>query len=127
MTEQPKLYEVKHPYYCEEGNFFTTQERYQTVWKFDSWEEFYQEASRWDDDMNYLFRWDWWHKDPDEAEEYTEGYPDEILKLFFFRQRKGFHVTMLITVTKEDEPAIREYLKQKALHLKSTWFPIFEE
>ena len=48
----------------------------------------------------------------------------EHLKLYFFRQRKGFHVTMHINVTKEDEPRIKEYLIQKSKNLKATWFPI---
>ena len=94
----------------------------ETYFRFDCWEDFHKEAKDWDDDWNYLFRWDWESEWIDEDSGY-ESIPEH-LKLYFFRQRKGFHVTMHINVTKEDEPRIKEYLIQKSKNLKATWFPI---
>lgn len=118
-----KLYEVKHPYYCESQNYFQRMDSAtETYFRFDCWESFHKEAKDWDDDWNYLFRWDWEPEWIDEDGEY-ESIPEH-LKLYFFRQRKGFHVTMHINVTKEDEPQVKEYLIQKSKNLKATWFPI---
>ena len=118
-----KLYEVTHPYYCESQNYFQRMDSStETYFRFDCWEDFYEEAKDWDDDWNYLFRWDWEPKWIDEDGE-CESIPEH-LKLYFFRQRKGFHVTMHINVTKEDEPQVKEYLIQKSKNLKATWFPI---
>ena len=118
-----KLYEAKHPYYCEPQNYFQRMDSpTETYFRFDCWEDFHKEAKDWDDDWNYLFRWDWESEWIDEDSGY-ESIPEH-LKLYFFRQRKGFHVTMHINVTKEDEPRIKEYLIQKSKNLKATWFPI---
>ena len=118
-----KLYEVSHPYYCESQNYFQRMDsQTKTYFRFDSWDDFYQEAKDWDDDLNYLFRWDWEQEWVDEDGE-VDPIPEH-LKLFFFRQRRGFHVTMHINATKDDEPKIKEYLIQKSKNLKATWFPV---
>ena len=123
-----KLYEVTHPYYCESSNYFQSRDSTtDTYFRFESWAEFYDEAKDWDDDWNYLIRWDWqgeYQADPEYKDE--TNIPEHLL-LFFFRQRKGFHVTMHINVNKEDEPDIKAYLLQKAKNLKATWYPILEE
>lgn len=120
-----KLYQSKHPYYLESSNFFQRGDSdYQTYFRFGSWEEFYIEAKDWDDDYNYLIRWDW-----NEHWSDKEGECDDILehiKLHFFRQRKGFHVTIHIEVTKEDESKIKDYLEDRAEYIKKLWFPMFE-
>ena len=106
-----KLYEAKHPYYCESQNYFQRMDSpTETYFRFDCWEDFHKEAKDWESE--------WIDED--------SGYESipEHLKLYFFRQRKGFHVTMHINVTKEDEPRIKEYLIQKSKNLKATWFPI---
>ncbi len=123
-----KLYEVTHPYYCESHNYFQSWDsQTETCFRFVDWNEFYQEAKDWDDDWNYLFRWDWVQEYLANPEyEDDQDIPEHLL-LFFFRQRKGFHVTMHINVNKEDEPKIKEYLIQKSKNLKATWYPILGE
>jgi hypothetical protein len=54
MTER-HLWEVDHPYYCTEGNYYSNG----CHSTYDSWADFVEEANGWDLDMNLLFRWDW--------------------------------------------------------------------
>jgi len=121
-----KLYEVSHPYYLESSNYFQSGfSQTETYFRFDSWDDFFKEAKDWDDDYNYLIRWDWNEEWVDEDKE-CESIPEHI-KLHFFRQRKGFHVTMHINATKDEEAKIKAYLKDKADYLKKLWYPILED
>jgi hypothetical protein len=110
------LWEIDHPYYCQEGNYFKTGQHT----AFSSWQEFTEETVfvTGDRDLNFLFRWDWrkpGHHDWD-GEEY--------LLLFFVIQRKGFNCSIQITVTEADEPAVRAFLTECAQTMRATWEPI---
>lgn len=120
------LWEVSHSYYCTEGQYFSTQERCQTVWPFLSWADFIAEMGDADMDYNMLFRWDW-DEDDDDGNPTFNGdpyYRNGKLKLFFMVQRKGFHSCSIVDVCRADEPAVIEYLKPRLAHLLSLWAPL---
>jgi hypothetical protein len=125
------LWESKHQYYCTENQFFSTQERYQTVWEFKSWADFIDEMGDADMDYNMLFRWDWDEPDEDEDGEpipfnSDSYYRNGKLKLFFMVQRKGFHSCSIVDVCRADEAVVIEYLKPRLAHLLSLWAPLTE-
>ena len=59
----PHLWEIKHPYYCNEGNYFA---RESCCTEYGSWADFMEEGGDSDFDMNLVFRWDWRGADPKE-------------------------------------------------------------
>lgn len=133
------LWEIDHPYYCNEGNYFKAG--YHTV--YESWADFAQPSGAfeetflggkgnalydYDDDLNYLWRWDWKRPDPEDYEWEAENDPEfvmpgDTLYLFFMLQRKAYNVSVEIAVTEADEPAVREWLAKKAAHVARTWEP----
>lgn len=125
-NEQKHLWEVKHPYYCEEGQYFGNQSEYKTIHEFKSWVEFIAEMGDSDMDFNLLFRWDW-----QEGEDYDlapfngdVNYRNGRLLMFFMHQRKGFHSTSIVEVCRSDEAAIKAFLLPRLTHLKSLWEPL---
>lgn len=109
-----RLWEVRHPYYCREGNYFARAS--ETIQKYESWKDFIAEQGDADLDLNLVFRWDWSPR----GEEDDEW---DLLKLFYIKQRKGLYRYVEIAVSREDEPAIREWLKVRWEHMRSLWAP----
>lgn len=146
------LWEVEHSYYCEPGNFF--QSGYHSI--YDSWEEFAKPTKSFfegnplydfDDDLNFLFRWDWRKADPkyyffsysqeildksgvteeeleESKKEFEEDSKVDKLMLFFILQRKSYNISVEIKVVEEDEELVREWLNKKWLHMKNMWAPV---
>ncbi|MET9222394.1 hypothetical protein ABZX65_27020 [Streptomyces sp. NPDC003300] len=119
-TTTAHLWEVDHPYYCQEGNWFSSGQH--TL--FASWAEFTDTAFHGADrDQNLLIRWDWnsptRHPDPD----LRGDDPDELL-LFFVLQRKAWLCSVGIAVTDEDEPAVRTWLQECAATVAALWDPL---
>jgi len=112
------LWEVDHPYYCSDSNYYSRE----CFTFYDSWEEFADEMLEADKDYNYLVRWDWQEAEEDADEDELED--GEVLKLFFLAQRKGLFFVNHVAVTKEDEPAIREYLEGYAQYIGELWSPL---
>lgn len=116
------LWEIDHPYYGPEGNYYANS--YQTAeWKhsFDNWGEFLKEdMSELDFDMNFLFRWDWQVPDPDDYED-GEDIPGEYLELFWVLPRKGTFLWATITVSREDEETVREWLVPRWGYMQRMW------
>lgn len=134
------LWEISHPYYCSEGNFY--KNGCHTI--FGSWEEFAAPTTvssagfggnvlyDWDDDLNFLFRWDWQRADPDdytwEREEDPEfEMPGDKLFLFFMAQRKGRNMSAEVAVTEADERAVRAWLEKKAEYMRKVWEPFLNQ
>lgn len=117
----PHLWEIDHPYYCQEGNHFKAGQH--TL--FASWAEFTEMTFfSGDRDMNLLIRWDW-------KSNRTPGEPlvrdidgDDELLLFFVFQRKAWLCSVGITVTDEDEPQVRAFLEDCAWTTAAIWEPI---
>lgn len=126
MSEQKHLWEVDHPYYCTEGNYFSTQERHQTIFRFKSWGEFLAEMRDADPDYNLIFRWDWREGRDHELAEYNgdDNYRHAEFVMFVMHQRKGYHSTSIVEVCRADEPQIIEFLRPRFAHLLKLWEPL---
>ena len=145
MNNERHLWEIDHPYYCSEGNFY--KNGCHTL--FESWEEFATPTTvdsagfggnvlyDWDDDLNFLFRWDWKKADPDnyflspgedgdETAEFEEAAKIDTLMLFFMAQRKGRNMSAEVAVTEADEPAVRAWLEKKAEYMRRIWEPLLD-
>lgn len=141
MSEGKKrLWEVSHPYYCSESNYYVggvprrempvippfdpERERADFVpfdhVRFDSWEDFdWKDA---DPDYNLLFRWDWVVPDPDDYDE-GESVPPERLELFWMLQRKGRFMVTSFPVLRSEEPEIRMWLADRFKTVLAIWEP----
>lgn len=119
MTEL-HLWEVDHPYYCGEANYYG-----QNHTKWSSWADFRDGTifTTGDRDMNLLVRWDWhsWRRHPDPSE--RSDSPDT-LELFFVMQRKGYLASHSIEITDEDEPEVRAFLVECAQKMAQLWTPL---
>lgn len=114
MSELKHLWEIKHPYYCEESNYFRSNNLKQI---YKSFKEFIERMNDADLDMNLLFRWDWHEENSCEDSNYRNGE----LSLFFMAQRKGHHFCRVVSVCRNDESDVVEYLKVRKLHLNKLW------
>ena len=123
-TAAKHLWEYDHPYYCEEGNYLAVPARHADLdcWsKYDSWKAFFEDWGDSDPDYNLVFRWDWhaWHLEyPDEHSE-----PKHELQIFFMLQRKAFNKSASVTVTEDDEPAVRAWLEERSKKVRDIWEP----
>ena len=126
-----RLWEIKHPYYCEDGNYYADGYT-QTIFRYDSWSDYMEEFADADKDYNLVFRWDWKVADPDDYDTEGEfGDPEEVpteeyLHLYHMAQRKGAFWTHIVKVTHEDEPSVREYLAGYAEHMRKIWEPFLD-
>ena len=112
-----RLWEVEHPYYCSESNYYSND----TGEQFESWAEF---ASAWDSydlDLNLLFRWDWKIEEY-EGEDRPKG--SHRLQLFYVLQRKGIFMCIEVDVTPQDEPQVREWLQVRWDKMLELWRPL---
>lgn len=114
------LWEVDHPYYGTEGNYYSND----CSNRFSSWSAFTETLFySGDRDMNLLYRWDWmsWRRHP--RPDLRSDSPDELV-LFFMLQRKAIACSVNIAITDEDEPAVREWLAECAKTITAIWQPI---
>ena len=127
----PKLWEIDHPYYCNEGNYFASGDK--TMAYYESWSNFVDSEGDADLDMNLIFRFDWVppYEDGDSEKPIKwvgdENYRDSTLKLFYMGQRKGLYRYAEVEVCRADEPAVREWLKVRWDHMKKLWEPLSNE
>lgn len=100
------LWEIEHPYYCEEGCFFEPGcHEYHG-----SWSDFLATMGYRDGELNLLFRWDW----------KSTGGHDRLL-LFFVAQRKGYTFSHEVDVRREDEPSVHDWLLRRREHIDALW------
>lgn len=117
-TDQPRhLWEIDHPYYCNEGNYFSND--CHTV--YDSWADFFDCEGDADPDYNLVYRWDWKRPDIDDGDD-----PNTPQRLFVFwmGQRKALARSTECQVAPDDEPAVRAWLEERAKTLIAIWAPI---
>ena len=117
--EMTKLWDVSHPYYCSESNYYSHDPHEE----YESWKDFAESMGKSDPELNLLFRWDW------ERLGFEDGDWDGVhtLKLFFVLQRKGIFSCHEVTVTEDDEPAIRAWLLTRLPHIFALWEPLIDE
>ena len=120
------LWEVKHDYYCEEGNFFAND----TVTRYGTWPEFFAAEGGSDMDYNLVFRWDWRPITEDDdgnaigipdGDDHYRGYE---FFVFWMGQRKGLYRSTITHVCRADEPAVIEWLRPRWDHLAKLWAPL---
>lgn len=118
MSEQ-RLWEINHPYYCNEGNYFERgmHEVYQ------SWADFYEDWGTNDPDLNLVFRWDWKRADPTDYADDEEVPPDRLFA-YWVLQRKAILRSTECVITEADEPAVRAWLAERAKTIAAIWQPI---
>jgi hypothetical protein len=68
------LWEAKHSYYCNQGNYFAREfsDGSEIGGEFETWADFIEEFGDADMDFNLLFRWDWHEGEDHELEEFND-------------------------------------------------------
>ena len=126
------LWEIDHPYYCNEGCFYTPGTRFHEVHQeIASWADFMDSWADADEDYNFLFRWDWKRSDPADYEWEREEnpafeLPGDTLQLFYMLQRKAKPMSVFVKVNEEDEAAVTEFLRGKAEYMRKIWEPLLD-
>ena len=117
------LWEVKHSYYCESGQYFGGET---TTFDYKTFPDFLESMGDCDLDYNLLFRWDWSENDEEGNTNFNGDnyYRNGKLSLFFMAQRKGYHFTNCVEVCRADEPVVRAFLEPRLAHLLSLWEPV---
>jgi len=117
-SEPKHLWEIDHPYYCNQGNYYSNDchDHHKT------WASFIAEYGGCDFDMNLVFRFDWHlgseHELPPSEDPY---YRDGKLLIFWLGQRKGIYRYSTVEVCRADEPAVIEFLKPRWEHMIKLW------
>lgn len=118
-----RLWEIKHPYYCNEGNYFSNESCESS---YGSWQEFKDSEGDADFDYNLVFRWDWDEENDNGESTFNgdENYRNAKLKIFWMGQRKGLYRWSVIDVCRADESEVRAWLYERWEHLKKLWEPL---
>lgn len=112
------LWEAQHSYYCSDSNYYVGGPDYGGL-EFSSWPDFLAEFEDADLDMNLVFRWDWRLADADNEQE------SDTLYIYFILQRKGNFLPVRVNgVTKDDEKAVKAFLRPRWEHLRTLWDPL---
>jgi hypothetical protein len=114
------LWDIKHPYYMNPGNYFSND----CYFEFDSLSDFKEEWGDVDIDYNWVVRWDWIVDDNDEDEDgwvppEQRGGDDAsgTLRLQIVGQRKSRLLTCFVRVARTDEQDVRDYLEKYASYM----------
>lgn len=122
MSEAKHLWEVKHPYYMTEGNYY--QNGCHQRWA--AWHDFIAEFGDADKDYNWFVRWDWLEGEDGGAGEFTGDiyYRNGVFMLQMVGQRKAYLGSPEVAVCRADEPAIRAFLEPFWAYMKEMWEPL---
>jgi hypothetical protein len=127
-TATPHLWEVDHPYRCEDQNYLGKASNWGDVDQ--TWAEFVADGNDdWDPELNLVFRWDWRCLERERAEwDGDDPYwgAHDLLFLHIMLQRKGHYRTFRVRVEKSDEPAVREFLTKSWQAMRELWTPLAE-
>lgn len=111
------LWEAEHPYYANEGNYFSND----CHEDYDDWPSFIEDEGNSDIDMNLVYRWDW-----KEGEDWGIPEGESHLCLYFIGQRKALARSVTVRVSRDDEQAIIEFLRPRLKRLMEIWKPLSE-
>lgn len=112
------LWEVEHDYYGE-----TTYNEM----NFETWEDFMENMGKAEKCWNFLFRWDWYERDKDTDDIVYRGDDNERtghVKFCYQAQRKGFSMSAVVKVARNEEPKVRAYLQEHWKYMEDMWAPI---
>lgn len=120
--EVKHLWEVEHPYYCSEGNYFANE----CHTEYKTFGAYVAEFGDADLDYNLVFRWDWREGDDWGAEDFNGDnyYRNGRLTIYMMHQRKARNVSHEIQVCRADEPAVIEFLKPRLAKMMELWAPL---
>ncbi len=123
--EATPLWEAKHAYYCNEGNYFASGGDRVSA-KYQTWADFVAEEGDSDMDYNLLFRWDWSERNDSDEPTFNGDvyYRNGRLLLFWMGQRKGLYRWSEVSVCRADEPAVRAWLQPRFDYLMALWSPL---
>lgn len=118
----PHLWEIDHPYY---GCSY----RYED---FDSFTELRDCVNSNDEDMNFVYRWDW--------KDYSQPHNDDLFLPGEDRSKQEFSVTIVMPrkdllvewrcpITHDQEEEVLEWLRSPRVlgHLRKWWEPLLDE
>lgn len=116
------LWEIDHPYYCSDSNYYATGDAQPTS-SYKSWAEFIEAEGDADFDMNLVFRWDWNEGEDHDLQAFNGdvNYRNGILMIRWMGQRKGLYRWSTIEVCRADEAAVRLFLQPRWKHMKLLW------
>ena len=122
-----RLWDIEHPYYGAEA-----QGSRGDVDHFGTFAELRDAVDNCDEDMNFVYRWDWY--DPKAAhndDNYSAGDSREgkqKLTTFIILQRKSRFLNWSCDVTHTDEAAVLEWLHSDRVlgSLRRTWAPVLD-
>lgn len=118
-SELTHLWEHDHPYYCNEGCWYTNDRDAHRMWP--SWADFLDALGKADVDLNLVWRWDWTDADTPYEDGELPGY--STLKLFIMQQRKARPQSHEVQIKREDEPAVRLFLQKHWDKIQDLWAP----
>lgn len=121
MSER-HLWEVDHPYYCNNGNYFDNN----CYTEYETWSNFNEEFGNSDIDYNLVFRFDWKEGEDHDAEAYNgnDSYRNGFLDIYILGQRKGLFTAHRVFICRADEPSVIEFLKPRLERIKQLWEPL---
>ncbi len=121
-TPAKHLWEVDHPYYCSDSNYYSND----CYRRFKTWAEFFEEFGNCDFDYNLPFRWDWNEGSDHELPDYSgdDYYRNGLLQISWMGQRKGLYFVSAIEVCRADEAEVIKFLKPRWEHMRQLWEPI---
>lgn len=116
------LWEIDHPYYCSESNFYSNEPGD----RFETWDDFLFDYRDSDPDLNLIFRFDWREGEDNGARDFTgdANYRNGNLQIFWLRQRKGIFACSEIEVCRADEPAVIAFLRPRWDLMRKLWEPL---
>lgn len=121
MAEQKHLWEISHPYYCNLCNYYASENVGDHHLSFADFLFVYGDT---DFDMNLLFRFDWEEKKDDGGKTIEPpdwSYRNGTLSIFWMVQRKGLYRFTTVKVCRNDEQAVKDFLKPRWEHMKLLW------
>lgn len=115
-----RLWEIKHPYYCNHGNYFA-RESVGTEYK--RWGDFELDNRDSDFDLNLIFRFDWTEENDNGDSTYNgdENYRNGILSIYWMGQRKGLYRYSTVEVCRADEIAVMAFLRPRWDYMRELW------
>lgn len=113
------LWEVDHPYYCNQGNYFKNG----CGAEYKTWAEFLASDGGSDFDLNLVFRFDWYEGEDHDLPTFNGDpyYRNGELLIFWMGQRHGIFRYTKIQVCRADEPEVLKFLQPRWEHLKVLW------
>ena len=117
------LWEVKHPHYCVETNYFKRE----VLGEFISWQEFFEEFGDAQPNYNFLLRFDWDEDERGCCFTGDDNYRNGVLKLYWLDQSKGLFTSTFVQVCRSDEPAVIEFLQPFWNYMNQMWAPISDQ